>query len=115
CPFEPCILVSNDAALSLHELVEQRQVDLVILSAHGYSGKSRWPYGSITTSFIEYGTTPLLVVQDMQPQDLELTEAEIVVRKTKAPTLRPLANVAYEEYQPHSLLPDEKKAGDSTG
>ena len=76
---EPHLLISTDTALSLHELVEQEHVDLVILSAHGYSARSRWPYGSITTSFIEYGETSLLIVQDMVPEEMELSQADTVV------------------------------------
>jgi nucleotide-binding universal stress UspA family protein len=49
---------------ALHALIDQEQIDLVFLSAHGYSGVTRWPYGSTTVSFVIYGTTPLLIVQD---------------------------------------------------
>lgn len=50
---------------ALHDLVEQEAVDLVVLSAHGYGGESRWPFGDVATNFIGYGRTPLLLVQDM--------------------------------------------------
>jgi nucleotide-binding universal stress UspA family protein len=75
-PFESRLLVNDDVTLALHNLVEESGADLVLLSAHGSSGTRRWPYGSITTSFIEYGCTPLLIVQDMGPEEVELTEAE---------------------------------------
>jgi nucleotide-binding universal stress UspA family protein len=75
-PFEPRLLVRDNVSLALHNLVDEAGVDLVLLSAHGYSGARRWPYGSITTSFIEYGSTPLLIVQDLEPEEVELTEAE---------------------------------------
>jgi nucleotide-binding universal stress UspA family protein len=75
-PFEPRLLVRDNVSLALHNLVDEAEVDLVLLSAHGYSGARRWPYGSITTSFIEYGSTPLLIVQDLEPEEVELTEAE---------------------------------------
>jgi nucleotide-binding universal stress UspA family protein len=75
-PFEPRLLVRDDVTLALHNLVDEAGVDLVLLSAHGYSGARRWPYGSVTTSFIEYGSTPLLIVQDLEPEEVELTEAE---------------------------------------
>jgi nucleotide-binding universal stress UspA family protein len=75
-PFEPHLLIHHDVTGALHHLIDEAQVDLVLLSAHGYSGTRHWPYGSITTSFIEYGTTPLLIVQDLEPGEIELTEAE---------------------------------------
>ena len=81
--FEPRLRVSNDVALTLHELVDQEAVDLLIMSAHGYSGRSKWPYGSITTSFIDYGSVPLLVVQDLKPGEIEPTKAETAVTESK--------------------------------
>jgi nucleotide-binding universal stress UspA family protein len=64
-PVESHLLVSDDAAVTLHQLVADEEIDLVLLCAHGYTGESQWPYGGITLNFIVYGTTPLLVVQDI--------------------------------------------------
>ena len=58
-------------------------MDLVVISAHGYSGNAKWPYGSLTTSFIEYGTTPLLIVQDLAPGEVALSEAQAAAREVK--------------------------------
>lgn len=46
-------------------MVEQQDADLVMLVAHGRSGGGRWPYGSVATSFIAYGTTSLMIMQDL--------------------------------------------------
>jgi len=35
------------------------------MSAHGYSGSAQRPYGSLALNFIAYGTTPLIIIQDM--------------------------------------------------
>jgi nucleotide-binding universal stress UspA family protein len=59
------LINSENAAVALHQLVEQEHIDLVALSAHGYSGNHQWPYGSIVNNFIMYGKTPLLIVQDL--------------------------------------------------
>ncbi len=67
----------------LHNLVELEDVDLVVLSAHGHSGNPKWPYGSVTLSFIAYGTTPLLIVQDLSRDEVQKTAAEIVAREEK--------------------------------
>lgn len=69
--------------MSLHELVEREKADLVVLSGHGYSSRMKWPYGGVTNSFIQYGTTPLLIVQDLPPEEIELTEAEAAIREIK--------------------------------
>ncbi len=63
---ETRLLVSDNVAATLQNVSEDEQIDLLVLSAHGYSGESRWPYGSITNRFITSGTTPLLIVQDLQ-------------------------------------------------
>lgn len=62
------LLVSDNIAATLQNVSEQEQIDLLILSAHGYSGEVKWSYGSVTNRFITDGTTPLLIVQDL-PQD----------------------------------------------
>lgn len=59
------LITSDNAAVSLHQLVEQEHIELVMLSAHGYSGNRQWPYGSLVNNFIMYGNTSLLVVQDL--------------------------------------------------
>jgi nucleotide-binding universal stress UspA family protein len=59
------LLTSNAVAATLDALTVAEQLDLVILSAHGYSGGSQWPYGSVTTNFIVYGRAPLLLIQDL--------------------------------------------------
>jgi nucleotide-binding universal stress UspA family protein len=59
------LLVSDNVIASLHDLIEQEQVDLLILSAHGHSGGSQRPFGNVATNFITYGLVPLLIVQDM--------------------------------------------------
>ena len=81
--FEATLEVNEDVASALHAMVEEESVDLVVLSAHGYSGKSKWPFGSVTSSFIEYGTTPLLMTQDMAPEEVEPTEAEKASEESK--------------------------------
>lgn len=61
---ETRLLVSNHVAHSLYELADQEHVDLVLLSAHGYSGDMRWPYGGLVANFVAHGSCPLLIFQD---------------------------------------------------
>lgn len=71
------LYVESSLISALHHIVEQEIVDLVILSAHGYSGETKWPYGSVVISFISYGTTPLLIIQDLPHDRMELSDAEV--------------------------------------
>ncbi len=59
------LLTNANVAVALHQLADQERIDLVGLSAHGYSGNHQWPYGSLVNNFILYGKVPLLVVQDL--------------------------------------------------
>ena len=74
------LIASDNAAVALHQLVEQEQIDLVALSAHGYSGNHQWPYGSMVNNFILYGKVSLLIVQDLpvkqEPASPELLSSE---------------------------------------
>ena len=80
---ETRLLVSDDVAAALHNLVAQEHVDLVLLSAHGYSGGSMWPYGSVALNFIAYGTTPLLIVQDLPRNEMQETRAEMMTAERR--------------------------------
>jgi nucleotide-binding universal stress UspA family protein len=75
------VLVSDHVAVTLHEFIDQEKIDLVLLTAHGYSALTRWPYGSTVSSFISYGTTPLLIVQDLPQDKIEPTAAEMAARR----------------------------------
>jgi nucleotide-binding universal stress UspA family protein len=74
--------VSPSISRSLHQIADENNVDLTILSAHGYSGDTRWPFGSVGLGFIVYGSTPLLILQDLPGNQIEPTRAEIATRET---------------------------------
>ena len=76
-------LVGTSPTEVLQDVVEQEHVDLVVLSAHGATGTARWPYGSVATNFIAYGTTPLLIVQDLAPENMEPSAAELASRERR--------------------------------
>jgi nucleotide-binding universal stress UspA family protein len=77
------ISVGDNAIAVLHDLAEEADADLVLLVAHGETGQSRWPYGSVTTSFIAYGNTSLLIMQDLPSSEIHQTRAEQAVRESK--------------------------------
>jgi nucleotide-binding universal stress UspA family protein len=75
------VLVGDHVITALYELIDQEKTDLVFMSAHGYSGQTRWPYGSIVNSFIVYGATPLLIVQDVPADRIQPTPAEVAAKE----------------------------------
>ena len=75
---------TGDNALSvLHDMAEEANADLVLLAAHGSTGEKRWPYGSVTTSFIAYGSTSLMIMQDLPNEEIQQTRAEMAVKESK--------------------------------
>jgi nucleotide-binding universal stress UspA family protein len=77
------ISIGDNAIAVLHDMAEEANADLMLLAAHGYSGERRWPYGSVTTSFIAYGNTSLMIMQDLPPSEIHQTRAEMAVREGK--------------------------------
>ena len=69
-------------ASAIHELSIQEDIDLVVLCAHGYTGQSAWPYGSVTRNYMEHGTKPVLVIQDVHRSQVQPTAAEIAAEKS---------------------------------
>jgi nucleotide-binding universal stress UspA family protein len=76
------LLGGKNPLRALHEMVEEECADLVIMNAHGYSGDSPWPYGSVTLSFIIYGAHPVLIIQDLPAEQIAATQAEIATKET---------------------------------
>ncbi len=80
---ETHLLPSEHTTETLHKLVDEENVDMVLLSAHGHSCKAPWPYGNTTLNFIAYGTTPLLIMQDISREKIGMTRAERAARQTR--------------------------------
>jgi nucleotide-binding universal stress UspA family protein len=59
------VLVDESITRALHQVVEQEQIDLVVLTAHGHACHSQLPYSALVNSFITYGATSLLILQDL--------------------------------------------------
>ncbi len=79
------VVPADQAARRLHVLAEERDVDLVMLSAHGRSGEVPWPYGSVATNLLLHGRRPVLVLQDQpEPRFAEPPERESAARRPRA-------------------------------
>jgi nucleotide-binding universal stress UspA family protein len=92
---EPRLIVSDTVATALHEMAEEEQVDLVLLSAHGYSGGTKWPYGSTVMNFIVYGSRALLIIQDLPQPAMTPTIGEKAaedINRTGLETRRPVSS-----------------------
>jgi nucleotide-binding universal stress UspA family protein len=54
-------LVQGRAAEKILDVAAEEKVDLVTMTTHGYSGLTRWSYGSVAEQVVRHGTCPLLV------------------------------------------------------
>jgi len=74
---------SDRPSETIHNLLSGEKIDLVLLTAHGTTGSQKWPYGSLATSFFLYGSVPVILLQDLKPEDIEISEAEIAAKEYK--------------------------------
>ena len=80
---ETCVVENNSVSSAIQELASQEEdIDLVVLCAHGYTGQSTWPYGSVARNYMEHGTKPVLVIQDVPRSQVQPTAAEIAAEKS---------------------------------
>ncbi len=77
------VSIGDNVIAVLHDMAEESNADLVLLVAHGETGERRWPYGSVTTSFIAYGNTSLLIMQDLSHSEIHQTRAERAIMESK--------------------------------
>jgi nucleotide-binding universal stress UspA family protein len=63
-PLTPCLMTGMDVAKQLYTVIQQQEIDLVVLNAHGFTGDAHWPYGSLAVNFMLNCPVPVLVVQD---------------------------------------------------
>jgi nucleotide-binding universal stress UspA family protein len=79
---DTCVVESTSVPSAILKLADQEDIDIVILCAHGYSGQFTWPYGTVTRNYIEHGTKPVLVIQDVPRSQVRPSAAEIAAEKS---------------------------------
>jgi nucleotide-binding universal stress UspA family protein len=80
---ETSILENISVSSAIQELASQEEdIDMVVLCAHGYTGQTSWPYGSVARNYMEHGTKPVLVIQDVPRSQAQPTAAEIAAEKS---------------------------------
>jgi nucleotide-binding universal stress UspA family protein len=77
-------MVENvNASSGIVELASQEEgIDLVVLCAHGYTGQSTWPYGSVARNYMENGTKSILIIQDVSRAEVRPTAAALAAEKS---------------------------------
>jgi nucleotide-binding universal stress UspA family protein len=58
------IVVEGDVRCELASIIEREGAALTVMSAHGRTGRTEWPCGSVAAHLMAYCKTPLLVVRE---------------------------------------------------
>ena len=67
--------IDEKVSTALHDLIAEHDIDLLILSAHGYSGEPQWSLGSVAENLIRYSQVPAILVQDL-PAHIEKSQPD---------------------------------------
>lgn len=71
---------------ALQEVVKEENIDLIIMSAHGYTGHYHYPYGSVAREMLEFGAKPILIIQDIPLCQARPSDSEIASQQSKGRT-----------------------------
>jgi nucleotide-binding universal stress UspA family protein len=63
----PEIVDSEDVAGTIVDTAADEQIDLIVMSTHGYSGLTRWVLGSVTERVARHAPCPILVIRNSEP------------------------------------------------
>jgi nucleotide-binding universal stress UspA family protein len=79
---ETYVVENSSVTSAIHEIANREDIDIVVLCAHGHSGQNNWPYGTVARNYIDHGSKPVLVIQDIPRSQVRPTEAEIAAEKS---------------------------------
>lgn len=81
---ESLIVENASVSSAIQELADKDEtIDLVVLCAHGYTGCSAWPYGTVTRNYLEHGTKTVLVIQDLSWSKVQPSAAEMAFEQSR--------------------------------
>ncbi|MHB1318913.1 MAG: universal stress protein [Anaerolineae bacterium] len=78
------LVEENSIISALEDACRDRNIDLVVLCAHGQAARGVQPYGAVARYAIEDGTWPLLILQDISRVDTRPTAAERAADSTRS-------------------------------
>jgi nucleotide-binding universal stress UspA family protein len=113
-------VLSGDPASAIIDTARAEQIDLIVMSTHGYSGMTRWVLGSVTEKVLRSASCPVLAVRaSRHPQRVlialdgsPLAERAIEPGLSLAQSLR--AEVTLLRCVPHNVVTgrlDEQERG----
>jgi len=82
--YETHIIESVSVSRAILNLAKKVKADLLILCAHGHTGDYDRPFGMVARSCIDYGTQPVLIIQDLPRSLVNPLEVELISQQTKS-------------------------------
>jgi nucleotide-binding universal stress UspA family protein len=67
-------LYTGSAAQAILQVAEEEGSDLIVMSTHGYSGYTRWVYGSVANTVLHSATCPMLLNRAFPKKIREIQE-----------------------------------------
>ncbi len=61
------VMIDGDPAGAIVDTARAEDVDLIVMSTHGYSGFTRWILGSVTEKTLRAAPCPVLVIRSYRP------------------------------------------------
>jgi len=79
-------LVVKDGSVRtrLERVIREERADLVVMSAHGHTGRTESPCGSATEYAVTHATTPLLIVRERTPRSARRIDPSSVRPRDRA-------------------------------
>jgi len=71
------VVVQGNAANEILNFAEKNDINLIIISAHGHTGPSIWPLGSIANKILQKSRIPLLLIRSRELETV-LSEKELL-------------------------------------
>ena len=71
------VVVQGNAANEILNFAEKNDINLIIISAHGHTGPSIWPLGSIANKILQKSRIPLLLIRSRELETV-LREKELL-------------------------------------
>lgn len=90
-PVRAAVVVAASVPRAIAATASEGPASLLVLSAHGQSGASGWPYGSTVSSLLAHGRTSTLVFQDLPRRSQRSPRAGGWATRQRVVTSRPPA------------------------
>ncbi|HZD11129.1 MAG TPA: universal stress protein [Candidatus Binatia bacterium] len=77
------LLVGEDVGGTFCQLLAEEKIDLAVLSAHGALCDTSRPFGNVAGSFVFRSNVPVLLVQDLTPQQVQPGPATLAAKSAR--------------------------------